>query len=195
MDYNVIPDEELVERYKRGENEAINVIISRYDRYIRSKTRKYFFPDGDKEDIAQTATIGLFIAITSYKGTGPFKNYAMCCIKNSIISAIRKSNTNANKPLNNYVSIFAGDGDDKTDIVSDREIDPEITYINNEIAEELKERIKETLSKYEYKILGYYLQGYSYKEISEVTGKTPKSIDNAIQRIKRKINDEIVKKD
>ena len=189
MEYVNLPDERLVEISKNGDNKATETLILRYKNLVRAIARSYFLADGALEDLLQEGDIGLFKAIEGFNGSSSFKSYAFICVKSAVISAIKKSNSNKNKPLNNYISISGIDGNDsdKSDIVIDSGFDPETGYINKESESELKLRIKDTLSAFEYKILTKYLSGYSYAEIGEETNKPIKSIDNALQRIRKKL--------
>ena len=189
MIYVNLPDEKLVEMSKSGDNLATETLILRYKNLVKGIARSYFLADGDPEDLLQEGDIGLFKAIEGFNGTSSFKSYAYLCVKSAVISAIKKANSNKNKPLNNYISISGIDGSDtdKSDIVVDSGVNPETGYINKETEFELKENIKNTLSLLEYKILTKYLAGYSYLEIGSELSKPVKSIDNAIQRIRKKL--------
>ena len=195
MDYTLFSDEELCVKAKEGESKAFDVLIDRYKRFVNKVAREHFLCDGDFNDLSQEGMIGLLKAIYTFSGKAPFKNYCLKSIKNNVYSAIRKSNAEKNKPLNGYISI-SGYGDDendpdKSDIVISYD-EPLTGYVENESLEELKENLKTVLSKYEYKILTYYLDGGSYEEIGKAVGKPVKSIDNAIQRIRKKIREKIL---
>lgn len=184
-----LSDEKLCELSQQKNAEATVILIERYKHMVSSIAHGYFLTDGDLEDLIQVGTIAVFKAICSYKNKAEFKNYAFKCVKNAILTAVKKSNSNKNKPLINYIS-FSGfsDGDsDRTILMADDSCDPEESYINFESEVELKQKIKGSLSKYENQILSLYLQGYSYTEIGLQLNKSSKSIDNALQRIKRKI--------
>lgn len=189
MIYVNLSDEKLVEMSKNGDNLATETLIIRYKNLVKGIARSYFLADGAPEDLLQEGDIGLFKAIEGFNGTSSFKSYAFLCVKSAVISAIKKSNSNKNKPLNNYVSISGNDGNDadKSEIVIGSAVDPEIGYINKETADELNVNIKKSLSSLEYKILTKYLAGYSYLEIGSELSKPVKSIDNAIQRIRKKL--------
>lgn len=190
MDFSKKTDEELVVLSKENE-EAMNVLIERYRNYVKSVSRGYFLTSGDLDDLIQVGTIGVFKAISTYNGTSSFKSYAYRCIKTSIFTAIKNSNSKKHSPLNNYVSLSSLDLDDndgdKNLIVMDSNYNPEKTLVDNEAESELKEKIKNALTSLEYEILMLYLQGFSYLLISEKINKNPKSIDNAIQRIRKKL--------
>ena len=185
-DYALIFDEQLAIAAKT-DCRALETLIGRYKQAVRGISRQYFLTGGEEDDLIQEGTIGLFKAITTYDGTSPFKNYAFTCIKSGIISTIRKSTSYKNKALLYYVPICAGEDDDKNPLIKGEIIDPEEEYINSESAREFMWRVKAVLSKYEYEILTLYLDGYSYLDIAREKCKNEKSVDNAVQRIRKKI--------
>lgn len=190
MDYQSFSDEKLAEMAKAGDSVAMEVLINRCRQMVLSVARTYFLTGGDTEDLIQEGMIGVFKAVTNYDCKSNFKAYAFVCVKTSILSLIKKYSAEKHKPLNNYFSL-SGNPDfdcDKTDIAVDENFEPEKEYINNESVLELRANIKNVLSNYENQILGLYLQGYSYDEIANMSGKNVKSIDNAIQRIRKKLS-------
>lgn len=193
MEYKKLSDERLAQLAKDGDAEAMETLIVRYRYLVTSIAHSYFLIDGDLEDLIQVGQIGVFKAINTYNGKVEFKFYAYKVVKNTVLSAIKKSNTSKNLPLNNYIPLsgFVDGDNDKNILLADENFSPEETYINNETEEELKDRIFSSLSKYESEILTYYLQGYTYVEISSKLNKSIKSIDNALQRIKKKLLDKI----
>ncbi|MBQ6980348.1 MAG: sigma-70 family RNA polymerase sigma factor [Clostridia bacterium] len=166
---------------------ALETLLARYKKAVKSTARQYFLAVGEEDDLIQEGTIGLFRAINTYDGVSAFKNYAFTCIKSGIISAVRKSTSGKNKPLLYYVPIYVGEDEDKNSLIKGEIVDPEEEYINSEAAKEFMERIKAALSGYEYQILTLYLDGYSYADIAKLKGKNAKSVDNAVQRIRKKI--------
>ncbi len=190
MDLSKLTDEELVLQSQKDNKQAMTELFDRYKNLIKAISRSYFLIGGDKEDLFQEGLLGLFNAIISYNGKSSFKSYAYVCIRNNIVSVIKTYNTLKNRPMLNYVSLTAfTEGDiDKSDIfIDEKDFDPETAYINKESSEELKVKIKNTLSNLENEILSFYLKGYSYAEIASKTNKNVKSIDNAIQRIRNKV--------
>lgn len=190
MNLEILTDEELVALAQKENKQAMTYLIEKYKSVVKGVSRSYFLIGGDDQDLFQEGLIGLFNAIVSYNGKVSFKNYVYVCVKNNIVSTIRKYNNQKNLPLLNYVSLTGqvNMDTDKTEYVIDEKIsDPETEYINRESTEELQAKIKNTLSQLENTILGLYLQGFSYAEIAEKTNKQVKSIDNAIQRIRRKV--------
>ena len=185
-DYALLTDEELAVKAK-SDGSAFEKISERYKKAVKSCARKYFLVGGEEDDLIQEGTIGLFKAITTYDGVTSFKAYALLCIKSGIISAVRKSTSNKNKALNYYIPIYIDDDGDKTSYIKGEISDPEEEYVNSEVAKEFMASVKKALSSYEYEILRLYLYGYSYDEIAKSQGKEVKSVDNAVQRIRKKI--------
>lgn len=191
MEYSRLDDEELVKLGKNGDSDAIQHLIERYRHTVSAVSRSYFLAGGDTEDLVQEGMIGVFRAIMTFdENKSSFKRYALLCIKTAILSLIKKSNSNKNKPLNGYISLsgYKDDDADKSPIVVSEDFDPENKYINKEEELELQSKINSVLSKLENKILSYYLLGYSYDEIASYTQKDKKSIDNALQRIRKKLS-------
>ena len=193
MNYENYSDEQLVLLASGNSDDADNALEEIFGRYkfkINKIVRSYYLINGDEGDLYQEGMIGLFKAIKSYNGNGLFAPYAHVCIKNSVFSAIKKSNRKKNIPLNDYISLSGGDDDDvdKNYFISDVNNNPEKTCIEKEEEEELANRLKILLSPLESKVLNYYLNGFSYEDIANKTNKNIKSIDNAIQRIRTKLS-------
>ena len=189
MTYDKLTDEQLVELARANNTSAIDELFNRYKYIVSSIAHSYFLSGGDTEDLLQEGMLASFKAINTFNGKSSFKSYLYLCVKNRILTVIKSSNRFKNQPLNNYISLSGVvDGDlDKSEIIIDTDFSPEEKYINIESATELVAKIKDALSEYEYDILTLYLKGYSQKEISEKTNKKDKSVDNALQRIKKKI--------
>ncbi|MBE5737916.1 MAG: sigma-70 family RNA polymerase sigma factor [Clostridiales bacterium] len=188
-DLQNMSDEQLLELAKSQDTEAIEQLLERYKYVASAVAHSYFLNGGDAEDLLQEGMIAVFNAINTFNGKASFKSYVYTCVKNKIITLIKQSNRYKNQPLNNYIS-FSGflEGDaDKNELLTDFSFGPEEVIINTEAENELKNIITKTLSEYEHDILVYYLKGYSYREISEKFNKKEKSIDNALQRIRKKI--------
>lgn len=190
MDYIKFSDEQLVKLAQKNDTEALELLITRYKKAVTKIARSYFLVGGDMDDLLQEGMIGVFKAIGSFKHGGEFKHYAYRCIKNNILTTIKVANRVKNKPLVNYVSLSF---DDENDVDKNQFLDsgirnPEETFINNESEIELKNKIFKSLSILENSILKLYLDGYSYNEISVKLDKNVKTIDNAIQRIRKKLN-------
>lgn len=191
-EYTSLSDEKLVVLAKGEDGKAVEELLRRYKKPIIAIARNYYLSGGDREDLVQEASFALYKSIYAYDDDSNvlFKTYAITCAKNKILSEIKKSNTDKNKPLNGYISLSDGDKFDleKSDIAISLDEEPEINYIKNEAEKELRQKIEKSLSKLENEILRLYLQGYSYVEIAEKIAKDGKSVDNAIQRIKKKIS-------
>lgn len=186
-------DEELIEEIKKGNEDCENEIFLRYKDLVTKICRGYFIVGGEMEDLIQEGMIGLYKAIKSYttnKETS-FKTYAVICIKHQIQSAIKRANTNKNKPLSSAISFqrFTNEDSDIEYLPLELILDstPAEKAIDKENFLQLKMLIKKNLSSKELTILKYYLQGYSYKEISQQLNISNKAIDNALTRIKTKL--------
>jgi RNA polymerase sporulation-specific sigma factor len=189
MCFENVADEQLIALAKENNTNAIDELFNRYRYVILSVARSYFLSGGDTEDLLQEGMLAAFKAINTFNGKSSFNSYLYLCVKNRILSVIKSSNRFKNQPLNNYISLSGVvDGDiDKSEVIIDGGYGPEEKYINEETASELVCKIKNSLSDYEYEILTLYLKGYSQKEIGERLNKKDKSVDNALQRIKKKI--------
>ncbi len=193
--YDKLEDIELVKLAQENDKEAMNTIIERYKNYVRGKGRTYFLIGADKEDIIQEGMIGLFKAICDFdpKKQTQFRSFAELCVTRQIITAIKTATRQKHIPLNTYVSLSRPvyeEESEKTllDLISMEYIlDPEQIFINQEDLGLTEKRIYSVLSQLEKDVLELYLNGKSYHEIAAILGKTSKSIDNAIQRVKRKI--------
>lgn len=187
MNYFDFSDAELLKLAKEKNSDAVCEIIGRYKNLIKHIIRSYYLVGGDYEDLLQEGYFGLYKAIETFNGKSVFKSYAYTCIKNRILSAIEKDNSNKNLPLNTSISLEKSDEVYGREEIQDNNFNPEESYLGFEGEKELIEQIKSVLSPFEDKILDLYLEGYTYLEISERLNKNEKSIDNAIQRIRKKI--------
>ncbi len=194
-----LKDTELVMLAKKGNSKAVSILISKYKNFVRSRSKSYFIVGADKEDIIQEGLIGLFKAIRDYnpdKKTS-FRAFAELCIMRQIITAIKTATRQKHLPLNSYVSlnkpIFEDNGERvMADVIaSTRSCNPEEIYVALELTKSIKEKMKKYLSGLESKVLAEYLKGLSYYEVAKNIGKHIKSVDNALQRIKRKIQETI----
>ncbi len=192
---DALSDEELVLLSNGGNSGAEEIVFQRYKNYVKSKARAYFLIGADNDDVVQEGMIGLYKAVRDFNPDKniTFKTFADVCITRQILTAIRAANRNKHSPLNGYVSMNAPvSGDDSTTTVADvlkgRPLpSPEDLFITEESVNELKTEIEKKLSKFEKLVLESYLEGCSYVEISERISKSVKSIDNALQRIKKKL--------
>ncbi|MBE5764656.1 MAG: sigma-70 family RNA polymerase sigma factor [Clostridiales bacterium] len=176
-------DEQLIEMHKKGDHTVFEVIYARYKNMIRSLARGLFLVGGDNEDLMQEGVLGLLNAVNTFNGATSFSTYAYTCIKNSMLTAVNSAQSKRNTPLNTSVPIAT-----QTDEFLNLYLDPEDEIIGKESERELMQKITQGLSLFESTVLKLFLEGLSYVEIGEKLNKTAKSIDNALQRIKRKIS-------
>lgn len=194
-DYEKFPDEELVELSAAGDKAATECILARYKNLVRARGRMYFLAGADREDIIQEGMIGLFKAIRDFDSTklASFRSFAELCIKRQILTAVKNANRQKHIPLNTYVSLSTPFYDDDSEnvvgelVADSTETNPENLIIRKEKAASMSDKIDEVLSDLEKKVLSLYLTGKNYQEIAEILGRSPKSADNALQRIKKKI--------
>jgi RNA polymerase sporulation-specific sigma factor len=189
-------DEELVSLAQKGNKEASEFITTKYFSYVRNKSRAYYLVGGEVEDIIQEGLIGLYEAIKDYSPDkqASFKTFMDICVTRQIMTAIKTASRQKHIPLNTYVSLNKPLFNDETDksyedtLVLSRKEDPESLYLDHEKTNEINKEIKNSLSNFEYKVLKLYLQGVSYLNIAKVLEKEEKAIDNAIQRIRKKLS-------
>ncbi len=188
-------DEEIIGLAKLGDNDAIEYLVGKYKGFVRAKARTYFLIGADREDIIQEGMIGLFKAIRDFKGDklSSFRAFAELCITRQIITAIKTATRQKHIPLNSYISLNKPIFDEESDrtlmdiITPDFITDPEQLIINEEAYKGMEIKMGKVLSGLEWKVLSQYLQGMSYQEIAKGLNREVKSIDNALQRIKRKL--------
>ncbi|MCI8753062.1 MAG: RNA polymerase sporulation sigma factor SigH [Lachnospiraceae bacterium] len=198
--FNKLPEDDIINMAQSGNDEAMTFLMEKYKSLVRQKTRTFFLTGGDKDDLIQEGMIGLYKAICDYipEREASFKTFAELCISRHVYSAIKISNRMKNQPLNTYISIYApafsvNNEPDESDFMIDQELEiaegnPEDIIINRESAVFVHKQLFKGLSKMETQVLSRYLDGMTYQEIAADMDKTPKSIDNALQRIKNKLN-------
>lgn len=194
-DYEVLSDEDIVEAVHDGDSDALEYLIHKYRNFVRAKARSYFLIGADREDIIQEGMIGLYKSIRDFKGDklASFKAFAELCITRQIITAIKTATRQKHIPLNSYVSLdkpIYDEDSDRTllDVICGSQVsDPEALIINQEEFVGLEDKMAEILSDLERKVLMLYLDGRSYQEIAVDLKRHVKSIDNALQRVKRKL--------
>lgn len=191
MPYEAFSDEELIEKLRQGEDDITDYILEKYKPLVRKKTNAMYLIGGETEDLIQEGMIGLFKAIRDYRPDkdASFYHFAELCISRQLYSALEASNRKKHQPLNTYISLSQQDsqGAIGSEWLIDRERGPEQLVIEQEVWEEYKRKLEQNLSKMESMVLQYYLDGMHYIQIAEMMGKSPKSIDNALQRIRQKI--------
>jgi RNA polymerase sporulation-specific sigma factor len=188
-------DEEVVCEAINGSHEALEYLINKYKNFVKSKARSYFLIGADREDIIQEGMIGLYKAIRDFnpEKLSSFRAFAELCITRQIITAIKTATRQKHIPLNSYVSLnkpIYDEDSDRTllDILSGVKIsDPEELIISREEFEDIEGKMGQILSKLEWQVLMSYLGGKSYQEIAKDLKRHVKSIDNALQRVKRKL--------
>ena len=193
--YSDFSDEQIVEMSHHGDSSAEEYLLDKYKNFVRSKARSYFLVGADHEDIVQEGMIGLYKAIRDYRPDklSSFRAFAELCVTRQIITAIKTATRQKHIPLNNYVSLNKPLYDEESDrtlldvIIEGRTSDPEEMIINMENVGNIRSQINKVLSGLEQEVLNAYLDGRSYQEIAESLGRHVKSIDNALQRVKRKL--------
>ncbi|MBR2188442.1 MAG: sigma-70 family RNA polymerase sigma factor [Eubacterium sp.] len=183
------PDEALVLRYQEGDAAAADILLERYKQLVRARARTLYLAGGDQEDLLQEGMLGLFKAIRRYDAAREdhmsFRNYAALCLDRQMYSAIHSSQRKKHQPLNTSVSLDAlepGVIDGKLGTTDS----PEVLLLGEESFRQMLEEIRRALSPYEAQVLELYLDGLNYLEIAQKLGKSPKSVDNALNRIKNK---------
>ncbi|MBR7100364.1 MAG: sigma-70 family RNA polymerase sigma factor [Clostridia bacterium] len=184
-DYLQASDEELVFQAKGGNHACMEALLNRYKHVVRARARSFFLAGGETEDLIQEGMVGLYEAITAYdserSNKSSFKTFAALCISRRIIDAVKHASREKNTPLNNSVSISSL----PYDIIDDCGIDEQL--IRTEDRTEFLQKIGKILSPFEFQIVVMYMDGMTSVQMSEATGKDGKSIDNALQRSKKKL--------
>lgn len=194
--YDRMTDEQLLCDYKNGNQEIMDYLTVKYKSMVRKKARAMYLLGGENEDLIQEGMIGLIKAVRDFDVTQKtsFSSFAELCVSRQMYSAIEASNRKKHLPLNSYVSLYedseeVGEGRSLPlidTIESSKENDPEVLYFGKEYTEAFAEQLKELLSPLENHVLYLHLMGTDYRTIAELLGKSPKSVDNALQRIKTK---------
>ena len=194
--YDRMTDEQLLCDYKNGNQEIMDYLMVKYKSMVRKKARAMYLLGGENEDLIQEGMIGLIKAVRDFDVTQKtsFSSFAELCVSRQMYSAIEASNRKKHLPLNSYVSLYedseqVGEGRSLPlidTIESSKENDPEVLYFGKEYTEAFAEQLKELLSPLENHVLYLHLMGTDYRTIAELLGNSPKSVDNALQRIKTK---------
>ena len=193
--FDEMQDEEIVEVARAGSVEAQEYLINKYKGFVKAKARSYFLIGADREDIIQEGMIGLYKAIRDYRSDKQtsFKSFAELCVTRQIITAIKTATRQKHMPLNSYVSLNRPIYDEDSDrtlldvMPSEQVLDPEEVVISAEELARMEEQVAEILSDLEWQVLNCYLDGKSYVEIANELQRHVKSVDNALQRVKRKL--------
>jgi RNA polymerase sporulation-specific sigma factor len=193
--YELMSDEEVVDLVRDDDADALEYLINKYKNFVRAKARSYFLIGADREDIVQEGMIGLYKSIRDFRGDKltSFKAFAELCITRQIITAIKTATRQKHIPLNSYVSLDKPIYDEDSDrtlldvICGTKVTDPEELFINREEFDDIEGKMSEILSDLERQVLMLYLDGRSYQQIAVELKRHVKSIDNALQRVKRKL--------
>lgn len=192
VNYENLSDEKVVLLAQNGDKHATEHIVYKYRSFVEIRSIPYYMAGGERDDLVQEGLIGLYKAIKSYnkEKNANFKTFAEICVVRQMISAVKSSTRKKNSPLNHYVSIHIPE--DELDTISSKLVDiknknPESMLIEKEAADGMQNKIFGVLSDFESEVLNYYLSGISYKDIAKILGKTAKAVDNALFRIKKKI--------
>ena len=194
--YDRLTDEQLIEKLRTGEREIMDHIMVKYKSMVRKKARAMYLLGGENEDLIQEGMIGLIKAVRDYDRSqgASFSSFAELCVSRQMYSAIEASKRKKHFPLNTYVSLYEESEVEKDGrtmplidtIEPEQENDPEALYFGKEYTEAFVEQLKDNLSALENHVLYLHLMGTDYRKIAELLDKSPKSIDNALQRIKNK---------
>ena len=195
-----LPDEELCALVKTGDREAEEILVARYNRLVRSCARPYFLAGGDSEDLTQEGMVGLIKAVREYDGAkeASFRTFAEVCIRNRLYSVLRDALRDKHLPLNQSVPLDTPYFDSNSFTTGTHhlaQLNPEDHLIDREHTAALLSGVRKQLSEFEAKILGYYLDGLTCREIAGTVGKPAKSVDNAVQRIRRKVAQQLLSGD
>ena len=197
-DFTEMSDDELIEHVREGSSQAEEVLIKRYKNFVLAKSRSYFLVGADREDIVQEGMIGLYKAVRDYKieRLASFRAFAELCITRQIITAIKAATRQKHQPLNSYVSLNKPIYDEESDRTlldvlnkGSQNANPENRFLSQETYHLIEDELYEMLSELEFDVLREYLKGKSYKKIAEALDRHVKSVDNALQRVKRKLED------
>lgn len=191
--YGQCSDEELIGRLRQGEKEISDYLMEKYKELVRKRARAMYLIGGETDDLIQEGMIGLFKAVQDYcpDREASFRTFAGLCIDRQLYTAVKNSTRQKHIPLNSYVSL--SEEEESGTLEGLWSENPEALVIDRESTGILEKEISKTLSPMENKVLDYYLRGYGYVRIAELMEKPPKSIDNALQRIRAKIRDCIEK--
>ena len=203
--YSNLTDEQIVSEIKQGDEYALSYLLEKYKELVNMKVGKYFMVGAEKEDIMQEGMIGLYKAIKNFdtQKENSFKTFANLCIERQLITAIKTSNRQKHMPLNSYLSLnmaaYDNNEDDSVELIdtfnSNTIEDPLETVMKKEYYEQIHNNIEKSLSKFEKQVLDRFMKGESYNVIAKRLDSPVKSVDNAIQRIRKKAVKNMFKND
>lgn len=194
--YSHMADEKIIELIRSGDKEAMDYMLDKYKNVVRIKARAMFLIGGENDDLIQEGMIGLYKAIRDYEfdREASFSSFASICISRQIYTAVNASNRKKHTPLNGYISFTGLEEEENSNCVNMQgERSPEELLIDKENVSMIEYHLERDLSKFELEVLRMYVEGAGYVEIAERMDKKPKSIDNALQRIRSKVNNIITK--
>lgn len=203
MELEHLTDEEIADLAKHGNVEALEYLINKYKNFVRAKARTYFLIGADREDIIQEGMIGLYKAIRDYRGDrqASFRAFAEICVTRQIITAIKTATRQKHIPLNSYISLNKPVFDEESErtlgevVTTDKASNPEDLFINQENLLDIESTMHRILSPLEQEVVALYLEGKSYVEIAQQLNRHVKSVDNALQRVKRKLEQYLEKRE
>lgn len=195
--YKEMSDEQLIELAHNGNNQVVDYLMEKYKDFVRKKAREMYIIGGDNDDLIQEGMIGLFKAVRDYKSEkdASFFTFADLCISRQMYTAIHASNRKKHIPLNTYVSLYSGISEEENEstvlmnnVYSINDMNPEELFIDKENEGFIEEQLHENLSNFELEVADLYIAGVNYSQIAKILERTPKSVDNAIQRIRSKLS-------
>jgi len=196
-EYQNLTDEQIIVLTKAGDRHALDFLLNKHKKLVKQKARAYFIMGADGDDIIQEGMIGLYKAVQDYdeQKSVPFASFASLCIERQILTAIKTASRQKHSPLNSYISLSSDDFDAESEFflstfVGKHASSPEELLIRNETKSSIETSIEKNLSKMERNVLSLYLNGASYGEIANILDKNEKAVDNAIQRVRRKMTDQ-----
>ncbi len=203
MELEHLTDEEIADLAKHGNVEALEYLINKYKNFVRAKARTYFLIGADREDIIQEGMIGLYKAIRDYRcdRQASFRAFAEICVTRQIITAIKTATRQKHIPLNSYISLNKPVFDEESErtlgevVTTDKASNPEDLFINQENLLDIESTMHRILSPLEQEVVALYLEGKSYVEIAQQLNRHVKSVDNALQRVKRKLEQYLEKRE
>ncbi len=197
-DYQEMSDEQLIGQLRSGDSGVMDYILDKYKPLVRKKANAVFLIGGETDDLIQEGMIGLFKAVRDYDGgrEASFFSFAELCITRQLYKAVEASNRKKHAPLNTYISFYSETGEEGHSLAETLTTggmgDPEQMIIDQENLKQFWDGLREHLSPMEQQVLDEYLQGNNYQQIAEHMNKPPKTIDNALQRIKTKVRQEVI---
>lgn len=198
--YDDLTDEEIIIQIRQGDNPGVDYLMEKYKNLVRKKARALYLIGGDSDDLIQEGMIGLFKAIRDYQPEkeNAFYGFANLCVERQLYNAVKGANRLKNSPLNSYVSLdvpVGGVGTEETGQMLGETLEkngisnPEDIMIDRERVGKIEAYIQNQLSQFEQNVVNLFIEGMNYQQIAEHLGRTPKSIDNALQRIKKKLGE------